>query len=141
MPKKPVVRHEVVQPPDTSYRLIPLTQGQNAIVDTADYDWLMQWNWCAWWSKDSKSFYAERGEKHNGHKRTIYMHRTILECGPNQETDHHDRNTLNNRRYNLRKATKSQNRNNQKIRSDNKSGYKGVSWDNRKNKWIAQIAI
>jgi hypothetical protein len=31
-------RHSVVQPLDTSYRLIPLTQGQNAIVDAADFE-------------------------------------------------------------------------------------------------------
>lgn len=33
-------RHEVIQPIDTEYRLIPLTQGQVAVVDAADYEWL-----------------------------------------------------------------------------------------------------
>ena len=26
-------------------RLVPLTRGRYAIVDEADYDWLMQWRW------------------------------------------------------------------------------------------------
>ena len=48
MPKKRAFRrmprHPVTQPSDPSYLLIPLTQGQNAIVDAVDYDRLMQFN-------------------------------------------------------------------------------------------------
>ena len=42
-------------------RAIPLTQGQWALVDDADYEWLMQYEWCAQWDKDTRSFYAVRG--------------------------------------------------------------------------------
>lgn len=43
--KRHVKRHEVVQPLNESYRLIPLTQGQNAIVDVNDFGRLSKWNW------------------------------------------------------------------------------------------------
>ena len=33
-------------------RRIPLTRGQVAIVDDADYAWLSQWKWCATCSHD-----------------------------------------------------------------------------------------
>jgi hypothetical protein len=33
-----VKRHAVTQPLESSYRLLPLTRGQNAIVDAADYE-------------------------------------------------------------------------------------------------------
>ena len=42
--KYTVKRHDVVQPLDTSYRYIALTNHQNAIVDETDYEWLRQWN-------------------------------------------------------------------------------------------------
>ena len=45
----------------------------------------------------------------------------------------------NNVRSNLRVGCKSDNQKNHKIRSDNKSGYIGVSWNSIKNKWVAQI--
>ena len=34
-------RHEVVQPQDPSYRLIPLIQGQNAFIDVEDLELLV----------------------------------------------------------------------------------------------------
>ena len=60
-----------------------------------------------------------------------YLHRIIAErMGLDllNETDHRDCNPLNNQRFNLRPATHSQNLMNRKIRSDNTSGFKGVSW-------------
>ena len=43
-------------------RLIPLTQGQWAIVDEDRYEWAMQWKWCALWNLKTKSYYAVRNE-------------------------------------------------------------------------------
>src|SRR6266851_357302 len=129
-----VKRHAVVQPLDTSYRLIPLTQGQTAIVDEEDFDWLSQWNWLAQWSEKTKSFYAQH------HRNPVMsMHRLILGCSESEEGDHKDHNTLNNRRNNLRKCTGSQNCSNRRIRADNVSGFKGVYWKVEREKWVAQI--
>jgi hypothetical protein len=69
-----VHRHEVVQPQDPSYRLIPLTYGQNTIVDTENYDWLMQWEWEALWDPKTKSYYAVRYQR----DKIIWMHREIM---------------------------------------------------------------
>jgi len=55
------------------------------------------------------------------------------------EIDHKNHNTLDNRKSNLRKCTQSQNLANSKIRIDNKSGFKGVSWDKGTQKWRAEI--
>ena len=137
--KRRVKRHAVVQPLDESYRLIPLTQGQNAIVDAADFEWLSQWNWYAAWSKFTHSFYARRQTADN---RTVRMHRIILRCKrSDEEGDHKNHNTLDNRRNNLRKCTHPQNgRNAQKSRC-NTSGYKGVTWDKDWGKWVASIVV
>jgi hypothetical protein len=133
-----VKRHAVTQPSDPSYRFIPLTQGQNAIVDTGDFEWLSKWNWFAWWSADTKSFYAMR---HPTKSDQLQMHNVILGIQPGERGDHINRNTLDNRRNNLRKATHGQNQHNQRKRCNNSSGYIGVSWDKRKNKWRAYVSL
>ena len=55
--------------------------------------------------------------------------------------DHKDRIKLNNQRYNLREATKSQNAANSKLSVLNTSGHKGVIFDKERQKWIAQIKV
>lgn len=55
------------------------------------------------------------------------------------QVDHKDRNGLNNVRDNLRICTSSQNCINISIRSNNFSGYKGVSWNKKMRKWSASI--
>lgn len=58
---------------------------------------------------------------------------------PPADLDHINGNRSDNRIANLRPASRSQNNANAKLRSDNKSGSKGVSWDAGRNRWHAQI--
>ena len=60
---------------------------------------------------------------------------------PPGDLDHKDGDSLNNRIKNLRPASMSQNLQNAKRRIDNKSGYKGVSFDAFTGKWVARIRI
>lgn len=55
--------------------------------------------------------------------------------------DHKDRNPLNNRRSNLRKATSSQQCMNRNKFENNTSGFIGVSWRKREEKWCSYIQI
>lgn len=55
--------------------------------------------------------------------------------------DHKDRNGYNNQKSNLRLATKSENAMNSKLRVDNSSGIKGISWSEEKQKWHAYINL
>ena len=57
------------------------------------------------------------------------------------EIDHRDGNGENNRIENLRPATSSENKWNRGTNKNNTSGYKGVTWDKRRSKWVAQIVI
>jgi hypothetical protein len=126
-----------VTPPKESYRTIPLTRGQVAIVDAADYEWLNQWKWYAeWggyavrthWSKTKPQF-------------CVRMHRAILglESGDPRRIDHINGNRIDNRRANLRIATAQQNAHNARISSRNTSGFKGAHRDRKW--WKAQIRI
>ena len=58
-----------------------------------------------------------------------------------QIVDHIDGNGLNCQKDNLRICTHSQNQHNSGIRRNNTSGYIGVSWSKREEKWIAQITV
>lgn len=60
---------------------------------------------------------------------------------PSRVIDHHNRNTLDDCIDNLRLATGQQNQANRKKSKSNKSGYKGVSWDAARGKWVAQIRL
>ena len=58
-----------------------------------------------------------------------------------KDIDHIDRNPMNNRRLNLREATRSQQGMNRKKQSNNTSGFIGVYWDKRQNRWMSAIKI
>jgi len=109
---------------------IPLTQGKFAIVGSKDYAFLMQWKW----------YYGNGYTVRNS--KQILMHRVILErMGFKNfvKSDHINRNTLDNRRCNLRPATNGQSQCNRGKRKDNTSGYIGVSW--HQGKWRADVRV
>lgn len=76
-----------------------------------------------------------------GNERMEYLHRFLLNIQDNVIIDHINGNPLDNRKCNLRIATPTQNNMNMKKRSDNISGYKGVGWQKKRNKWRARITI
>lgn len=69
----------------------------------------------------------------------VKLHRFILNASKDYEVDHKFGNKLDNRKSELRICTKSENLMNQEVHSNNKSGYKGVSFKRKLNKWTAQI--
>jgi hypothetical protein len=56
------------------------------------------------------------------------------------QIDHIDRKPNNNILSNLRWATQSKNQGNRSLSSNNKTGYKGVDWDEINKKWRARIS-
>lgn len=143
--KRRMYRHAVVQPSDPSIRLIPLTQQLNAIVDTADYEWLMQWDWCASAAERVNCYYANRKQSITEvspmeKPRFISMHRVLI--GERYaRIDHKNGNGLDNRRDNLRPCTNFQNAGNSRLSSRNLTGFKGIYRSRNGNKWCAGIRI
>lgn len=79
--------------------------------------------------------------------RKEWLHRVIMErvlgrkLTQDEEVDHINGDTLDNRRANLRVVTRTQNNQNARRRKDNTSGYKGVVFNKLRGKWFAQIQI
>ena len=111
-------------------RLIPLTKGQCSIVWESDYEYLMRWKWYAKFAKTTGTYYAARSNRCTDgaiRQRTIRMHQVLVEPKVGYpEIDHENGVTLDNRRDNLRRATKAQNQHNSRTRRDSATGVKGV---------------
>ena len=110
--------------------------GKVALVDDEDYEWLRQWKWSA--GKSPTSWYARRNGASPKRER-IYLHRLILAAQPGQQVDHINGDGLDNRRCNLRLCTRAQNNRNRGKGPTNTSGYKGVCWDKKAQRWRAAI--
>lgn len=119
---------------------ILLTQGYVALVDDADYEWLLQWNWCVDVIRNTPYTKRRLGISEPGAPGHISMHRQIVGAKAGQPVDHRNRNTLDNQRGNLRVCTRSQNQGNRKKQSGGSSRFKGVHWHKRDKTWRAAIS-
>lgn len=119
---------------------IPLTQGQVALVDDWWYEELNQYKWHAAWSPGKRAFYAMRNAPMLlGKQKRIWMHAVIAGTPKGMDTDHINGKTLDNQGANLRVCTHAQNVHNSNKRTDNTSGFKGVS--KHKHGWQARVGI
>lgn len=113
---------------------IPLTQGQFALVDDKDFEFLNQWKWYA--RKSYNTFYACRAlgvtERGVGKRKFTKMHIVIMGRKEGMILDHKDLDGLNNQRSNLRFVTEFQNATNKGIPKNNTTGRKGVCFENGK---------
>lgn len=118
------------------YGPIVLTKGRFAEVDEIDFEWAMQWKWCM-----SPSYAVRKGPKIGGKQSTIYMHVEIGRRGGllGPLIDHIDGDGIDNRRSNLRSATKAQNCQNSRRSERSTTGFKGVHYLKDSGVWIAHI--
>ena len=100
------------------------------IIDTSEVEKIRRYKW----HLQSKGYAAARI---NG--KIVLLHRLIHNTPNNFETDHKNRDKLDNRKANLRKCSTSQNQINSKINNNNTSWAKGVWWNRQTKKWESSI--
>ena len=115
--------------------LVFLTQGKVAIIDSVDAEWVLRRKWHYSHGYASRN----RGRRESPGKRCIRLHCEIVNAPEGFVADHKNRNTLDNRRSNLRMANGSQSVANTKMRSTTR--YRGVYQDPRDGRWYAKISI
>lgn len=119
-------------------KYIQLTQEKFAMVDDEDYDYISRWEWFL----ISNGYAGRDGEqKDNVRQKQILMHRVIAAAPDGMEVDHINGNGTDNRKENLRVCTHQENIWNGRMRKDNTTGYKGVSWAKDLGKYVAKIRV
>jgi len=106
--------------------IIDLGNDIETEIDDADWDLIKPYEWRAIWN--GNHWYAVTSEKDTvtGKTHHIYMHRLIMGEPVGKLVDHIDDDGLQNRRYNLRVANRSQNSQNTRPQQGTATGYKGV---------------
>lgn len=104
------------------------------LIDDEDADLVATYKW---------SVAIKRGVPYfqSTSKPSIQLARLILSAPAEFLVDHINGNTLDNRKSNLRLATKRTNAQNMKSNRGSTSKYKGVCWDKFRNKWRATIKV
>ena len=106
-----------------------------AIIDLEDYEKVKDYKWGL-----TSYGYVTRSQVYEGNTE-LYLSRFILFPlkSPLLTIDHKNRNPLDNRKCNLRYATRSQNGINIGPRKNSTSKYKGVGWNKSHKKWSSSI--
>ena len=122
---------------------IELTKGQFAMVDDDDFEELSKHKWWV-----GSGGYAARevslGTKDGKHlRKTVLMHRQILKAPDGMDVDHANHNKLDNRKSNIRLATRSQNKANALVKTRKQSELPmGVTYNpslRSKKKFMARV--
>jgi len=92
------------------------------------------------WMTDAKGYTRRSVWNADKYKSdTVFLHRSIINAKKGELVDHINGDVCDNRKENLRIATRGQNRRNSKIPSTNTSGYKGVTHDKETGRWKSQV--
>jgi hypothetical protein len=102
-------------------------KGGFALVSKEDYDELSKYSW----HKNNNGYVQ-------GHvnRKSISMHRFILKPNDNHDVDHINHIRTDNRRSNLRIASRLQNNQNLSKRKNTLSKYRGVTYDKNRKKYV-----
>lgn len=102
-------------------KTLALNRGLVAMVDDSDYEVISAYHWYFNGKYVVRNIWVKPNKYTTG-----YLHRMIMAPSDGLQVDHVNRNTLDNRRCNLRIVTASQNQMNRPVQKNNYSGIKGV---------------
>lgn len=118
---------------------LEINLSRGILVSDEDRDLLVKSKWAI-----SKGYALGNAKLFKGQ---ASMHRIIMQrvlgrkLIKGEHVDHINGIGIDNRRDNLRLATRSQNLGNQRINRNNSTGFKGVSYHKQRGKWVALICV
>ena len=121
-----------------TFRKIDLGLNRFTLVEPLDYYRIRHFKWFV--HGNGSNLYAARSELTNDlRSKIIYMHRQLMSPPAGLVVDHHNCDSLDNRRDNLRVVTQAVNMRNRRKRKNTSSRYIGVHFDKQRNKWSVHI--
>ena len=126
---------------ENNFIKIPLTQGKFTLIDKDDFNKINQYIW----------HFDGRYAATNHKRKHLRLHRILLNVPPKFHTDHINGNPLDNRKFNLRICSQTENIRNKGFSKNNTSGYKGIFFNksvgffqsyitvNRKHKYLGRF--
>lgn len=109
-----------------------------AIIDAEDVNRVSMFTWSALRIKGGNTYLIASLPWNNKERSSVLLHRLITSF-EYKIVDHVNRDTLDNRKSNLRQASQSENLSNRKIQPNNTTGFRGVS--PRGEKFVATISV
>lgn len=116
---------------ENNFKTLEIAGGKVIKLDNEDYE---KYKFKKMWMGGSSSPSVQICKNN----KKYYLHRLIMNCPKNYVVDHINRDTLDNRKSNLRICKNKENLRN-RISNKGNSKYKGVSFDKTRNKWYACI--
>jgi hypothetical protein len=130
-------KNEIIKYDDYAELILDDREKTRVIVDLDMVDILSKYKW--WHNGKSRGVDYIRAEIDG---KRIMLHRFIMNVtDDNLEVDHENRNTLDNRKENLRIVTRSKNQQNKSKFKTNTSGITGVTWHKVVGKWLVRINV
>lgn len=122
-----------------AYELLPayvaghFEDGHTMLIDQSDYPLVSGYRW---WVDKSSGYFVTSIDG-----RLVSLHRLLMPYQEGLVCDHINRDKHDNRRANLRYATPKQNSRNRSIARNNTTGFIGVCWHIRKQKYVAAVTV
>ena len=120
------------------YGIVYTSKGEEFWFDKEDYDKVKDY----YWRKDPHGYLRSQIFDPDTKKYIIFsFHRIVTDCPDDLVPDHINGKRFDNRKCNLRIATRCQNNMNMRLSRNNTSGVKGVNFDKRLQKWRSRINV
>lgn len=125
--------------PNAGVTMLVVTRDKKEIpffIDEEDLDLVCKYTW----HMHNGGYIATHTPCGQGKRKTILLHRLVMNAQPDDEIDHKNRIKPDCRKANLRFCDQTQNIHNGTMRSDNTTGVTGVS-QNKANLWEACLEM
>ena len=130
---------------DTTVIFMPMRTGKllETLIDTEDLEKVLKTNliWHGVWDIYSKAYYA-KATAYKQKPSTVSLHRVVMDVtDPEIEVDHEYHDTLDNRKYNLRKTESGKNSANRKgANINNNTGVRNVCYiEDEDSYWVQMM--
>ncbi len=115
--------------PESLPAIVPC-RGGPFLIDREDLPRLQGFGWYV----DGEGYVAAMAPRGIGRRRMVLLHRHLMGARPGELVDHRNRDTLDNRRANLRFASRAVN-----MANSNRGPMRGVRADIARGRWRAEI--